>query len=79
VLAESSRNRRAGELLAGGLNAAEIGAALDQTAEALDALPELAAVLRAERVPAPATAALADLVEGRIEPDRWVAAVTRAA
>jgi glycerol-3-phosphate dehydrogenase (NAD(P)+) len=57
----------------------EVAAALDQTAEALDALPELAAILRAERVSAPATDSLAALVEGRIEPDRWVASVTRAA
>jgi glycerol-3-phosphate dehydrogenase len=79
VLAEGSRNRRAGELLGGGFAPEEIGAVLGQTAEALDALPELAAVLKAERLPSPATESLAALVEGRIEPDRWVAGVTRAA
>ena len=79
VLADGSRNRRAGELLAGGYSAEEIAAAIGQTAEALDALPELAAVLRAARLPASATDSLAALIEGRIEPDRWAAGVTRAA
>ena len=49
VLAEGSRNRRAGELLAQGVPAAEIGAALGQTAEAVAAVPLLAARLKAGR------------------------------
>ena len=41
VLAEGSRNRRAGELLAQGMPAEEIGAALGQTAEAVASVPLL--------------------------------------
>ena len=43
VVAASSRNRRAGELLAQGVPAAEIGPALGQAAEAVDSVPLLAA------------------------------------
>jgi 1-acyl-sn-glycerol-3-phosphate acyltransferase len=72
VLAAGSRNRRAGDLLGRGLPGSEITPRLGQTAEALDALPVLAEVLRREHIDAPATTALADLVEGRIGADRWV-------
>ena len=76
VRAASSRNRRAGELLGDGLPGPEIAPRLGQTAEALDALPVLAGLLRDERVDAPATTALADLVEGKIAPERWVASLS---
>jgi glycerol-3-phosphate dehydrogenase len=72
VLAAGSRNRRAGELLASGLPAGEIAPRLGHTAEALDALPVLAGLLREAHVDAPATTALADVVEGRIAPERWL-------
>jgi glycerol-3-phosphate dehydrogenase (NAD(P)+) len=72
----SSRNRRAGELLAQGVPAVEIGRALGQAAEAVDSVPLLATVARGERLHAPALESLAALVEGRIEPERWTAAVT---
>ena len=42
VVATGSRNRRAGELLAQGISAEEIGRALGQTAEAVDSVPLLA-------------------------------------
>ena len=71
VLASGSRNRRAGELLGAGVPPAEINAQLGQTAEALDAVPLLVGALREARVEAPATGALADLVEGRTSPDRY--------
>jgi glycerol-3-phosphate dehydrogenase (NAD(P)+) len=72
VLADGSRNRRAGELLGAGLPAGEIAPRLGQTAEALDALPVLAGLLREARVDAPATTSLAGVVEGRIAPERWL-------
>jgi 1-acyl-sn-glycerol-3-phosphate acyltransferase len=77
VVAAGSRNRRAGELLAQGMPAAEIAAALGQSAEAVDSVPLLAAMLREARVPAPATSGLAELVEGTIDPERWTATVTQ--
>ena len=72
VLADGSRNRRAGELLGSGLSAVEIAPRIGQTAEALDALPVLAGLLREAHVDAPATTSLAAVVEGRIPPERWI-------
>ncbi len=79
VVAGSSRNRRAGEMLAQGVPAAEIGRALGQTAEAVDSVPLLATVAKRERLEAPALDGLAALVEGRIEPERWTATLTEPA
>ncbi len=76
VVADSSRNRRAGEMLAQGIPAAEIGRALGQTAEAVDSVPLLATVAKQEHLEAPALDGLAALVEGRIEPERWTATLT---
>jgi glycerol-3-phosphate dehydrogenase (NAD(P)+) len=77
VVAGGSRNRRAGELLGQGVPAAEIGATLGHAVEAVDTVPLLAARLRELQLAAPATFGLAALVEGRIEPERWTAAVTK--
>ena len=79
VVADGSRNRRAGELLAQGVPAAEIAPALGHAVEAVDTVPLLAALLREAQLSAPATLSLAALVEGRIEPERWTAAVTQPA
>jgi 1-acyl-sn-glycerol-3-phosphate acyltransferase len=76
VVASSSRNRRAGELLAQGLPAAEIGRALGQAAEAVDSVPLLASAAREARLESPALDGLAALVEGRIDPEQWTATVT---
>jgi glycerol-3-phosphate dehydrogenase len=76
VLAEGSRNRRAGELLAQGMPAAEIGAALGQTAEAVAAVPLLATRLQQAGVDAPVLRGLAGIIEGRIDPERWTASLT---
>jgi glycerol-3-phosphate dehydrogenase (NAD(P)+) len=45
------------------------------SAQALDDLPLLAVALREDGVDAPAVAGLADVVAGRVEPERWTAAV----
>ena len=79
VVAAGSRNRRAGEMLAQGVSAPEIGAALGHTAEAVDSVPLLAQAAQREQVPAPALEALAALIEGRIAPDSWAEAVTKPA
>jgi 1-acyl-sn-glycerol-3-phosphate acyltransferase len=76
VTGAGSRNRRAGELLAQGVPAQEISNALGQTAEAVDAIPLLAAVARDEHLPAPAIEGLAAFVEGRLGPDSWTAMVS---
>jgi glycerol-3-phosphate dehydrogenase (NAD(P)+) len=76
VLAAGSRNRRAGELLAAGVPADDIAPALGHTAEAVDSVPLLAARVREAGVDAPVLGGLAGLIEGRIEPERWTAALT---
>src|SRR5579884_1097661 len=77
VVAEGSRNRRAGEMLAQGIPAAEIGRALGHAAEAVDSVPLLASAARDAKLDAPALEGLAALVEGRIEPERWTETVTK--
>jgi glycerol-3-phosphate dehydrogenase (NAD(P)+) len=76
VVAEGSRNRRAGELLGQGVPAASIGDELGQSSEALDGVGLLAATMRREGVPSPTLDHLAALVDGRIDADEFTAAVT---
>jgi glycerol-3-phosphate dehydrogenase len=77
VTATGSRNRRAGELLAQGMPAQDIGTAIGHAVEAVDSVPLLASAARDARIETPALEGLAALVEGRIEPDRWTATVTQ--
>ncbi len=76
VVAQGSRNRRAGELLGAGIPSAEIEPALGQAAESLHALPLLAAALAANGVTAPVTAGLAAVVQGTTSPADWARGVT---
>ncbi|MEA2199222.1 MAG: glycerol-3-phosphate dehydrogenase [Solirubrobacteraceae bacterium] len=76
VLSATSRNRRAGELLAQGMPAADIAPALGHAAEAVDSVPMLASAARDGGLATPALDGLAALVEGRIDPEQWTAAVT---
>ena len=78
VLAVHSRNRRAGELLAQGVEPAEIPEILGQVPESLYAVPLLAHAMHEAGMTAPATAELAALAEGRIGPDQWVQMSRRA-
>ncbi len=78
VVSPHSRDRRAGELLAQGVPAAEIDTALGHAVEAVDSAPLLASAARRERVETPALDSLAALIEGRIEPEQWTATVTEA-
>lgn len=75
VLAPQSRNRRAGELLAAGVPAAEIPARVGQAVEALEAVPLLAQALEAAGVDAPVTRALGRLISGELPLEEWVAIV----
>ncbi|HEY5316816.1 MAG TPA: 1-acyl-sn-glycerol-3-phosphate acyltransferase [Solirubrobacteraceae bacterium] len=76
VVSASSRNRRAGELLAQGVPAADIAPALGHAAEAVDSVPLLASAARDGGLATPALDCLAALVEGRIDPEQWTATVT---
>jgi glycerol-3-phosphate dehydrogenase (NAD(P)+) len=77
VVANESRNRRAGELLSQGVPTDQIAPMLGHVAEAVDSIPLLASVARQERLPTPALDSLAALVEGRTTPERWTEAVTK--
>ncbi|HEY4895033.1 MAG TPA: NAD(P)H-dependent glycerol-3-phosphate dehydrogenase [Solirubrobacteraceae bacterium] len=75
ALAKESRNRRAGELLAAGVSAAEIPARVGQAVEALESVPLLARALEQAGVGAPVTGALGRLISGELPLDDWVALV----
>jgi glycerol-3-phosphate dehydrogenase (NAD(P)+) len=75
ALAPQSRNRRAGELLAEGVPAAEIQARVGQTVEALESVPLLALALDQAGFAAPVTGALAKLIAGDLPLEDWVALV----
>lgn len=71
ALAPHSRNRRAGELLAAGVPAAEIPERVGQAVEALETVPLLARALSLAGVQAPVTTGLADLIAGDLPLDEW--------
>src|SRR5947209_3807425 len=75
ALAPESRNRRAGELLARGVAAAEIPEHVGQAVESLQAVPLLAHALERAQVSAPVTSALARLIAGALPLEEWVALV----
>jgi glycerol-3-phosphate dehydrogenase (NAD(P)+) len=76
VVSPGSRDRRAGELLAQGVPAAEIDNALGHAVEAVDSAPLLASAARHAQLETPALDSLAALIEGRMEPEQWTATVT---
>jgi glycerol-3-phosphate dehydrogenase (NAD(P)+) len=87
ALARESRNRRAGELLAQGVPAAEIPAQIGQAVEALEWVPLLAQTLEQSGVEAdgqagrrtggqaPVTGALGRLIAGELPLEDWVSLV----
>jgi glycerol-3-phosphate dehydrogenase (NAD(P)+) len=75
ALAPQSRNRRAGELLAEGVPAADIPERIGQAVEALESVPLLARALGRAGVKAPVTDALCRLIEGDLPLDDWVGLV----
>jgi glycerol-3-phosphate dehydrogenase (NAD(P)+) len=72
ALARESRNRRAGELLAAGVAAADIPGQIGQAVEALEWVPLLAATLERAGVEAPVTRALGRLIAGELPLEEWV-------
>ena len=72
MMAPTSRNRRAGELLGGGTPAEEIPRKIGQASEGLDAVPLLAEAIEAAGCPAEALAGLAALIRGEVEPAQWI-------
>jgi glycerol-3-phosphate dehydrogenase (NAD(P)+) len=75
ALAPTSRNRRAGELLAQGIPAAEIQQMVAQAVEALQSVPLLAHSIERAGLPAPVTGGLARLIDGELPLADWVALV----
>jgi glycerol-3-phosphate dehydrogenase (NAD(P)+) len=75
ALAPQSRNRRAGELLAEGVPAADIPARIGQAVEALESVPLLARALVSAGVEAPVCTALTRLIAGDLPLDDWVGLV----
>lgn len=75
ALAPQSRNRRAGELLAEGVPAAEIPARVGQAVESLESVPLLARAMERAEVEAPIVTALAGLISGELPLDEWVSKV----
>jgi glycerol-3-phosphate dehydrogenase (NAD(P)+) len=75
VLAPQSRNRRAGELLAAGVPAAEIPDRIGQAVESLESVPLLARALNHAGLEAPVTDGLAKLISGELPLEDWVALV----
>jgi glycerol-3-phosphate dehydrogenase (NAD(P)+) len=75
ALAPQSRNRRAGELLAQGVPAAEIPERIGQAVESLDVVPLLAQALERAALEAPVTDALCRLIAGELPVEDWVAQV----
>jgi glycerol-3-phosphate dehydrogenase len=76
VLAQGSRNRRAGELLGLGMPAHDIGGALGQVAEAVTSVPLLAARAQAAGLDAPVLAGLATVIAGECPAQAWSAGLT---
>jgi glycerol-3-phosphate dehydrogenase (NAD(P)+) len=79
VVNKSSHNRRAGELLAQGVPASDIGRSIAQSADAVESVELLATVARDAHLSTPALDGLVALVQGRIDPEQWTATVTEPA
>jgi glycerol-3-phosphate dehydrogenase (NAD(P)+) len=76
VMAEGSRNRRAGEMLAEGMPAEDIDSALGQTAEAVACVPLLAERVQAAGVDAPTLRGLAGVIGGELDAAEWTESLT---
>jgi glycerol-3-phosphate dehydrogenase (NAD(P)+) len=78
AIAEGSRNRRAGELVGAGLPAAQVEAAMDQTAESLATVPLLADSFAREGIDAPVTTGLRHVLDGDSSAEQWLESVRSA-
>jgi len=77
MLAPGGRNRRAGELLGGGVPAAQIPQIIGQASEGLDSVPLIAATVAAAGIDAGGLNGLSALIGGEIGPEAWVAGLRR--
>jgi glycerol-3-phosphate dehydrogenase (NAD(P)+) len=77
MMAPSSRNRRAGELLGTGTPAEEIPGKIGQASEGLDTVPLLAQAVAADGGEADALNGLAALIRGEFDAEEWVAQLRR--
>jgi glycerol-3-phosphate dehydrogenase (NAD(P)+) len=75
ALAPTSRNRSAGELLGQGVPASEIPERVGQAVESLETVPLLARAIARAGLEAPITSALAQLIDGTMPLEMWVARV----
>jgi glycerol-3-phosphate dehydrogenase len=75
MMAPSGRNRRAGELLGTGTPAKDIPGKIGQASEGLDTVPLLAEAVAASGVEADALAALAALIRGECDAEKWMASL----
>ncbi len=75
ALAPMSRNRRAGELLAQGVSAAQIHETVAQAVEALESVPLLASSIAGAGLDAPVIGGLSRLIDGTLPLVDWVALV----
>ncbi|HET8592963.1 MAG TPA: 1-acyl-sn-glycerol-3-phosphate acyltransferase, partial [Solirubrobacterales bacterium] len=78
LLAEGSRNRRAGELLGQGTPAEQIPGIIGQASEALDSVPLIAEAVSKAGMDCPALLGLSGLIAGEISPGEWMARVRQA-
>lgn len=78
VLAPSSRNRRAGQLLGDGMASEKIPDKIGQASEALDSVPLMAETVEKAGIKAPNLKGLARLVAGEIDVHEWIAGLRRA-
>ncbi len=78
VLAPTSRNRQAGELLAQGVPADRIPGRIGQASEALDTVPLLAEAVVGAGIEAPGLRGLRALIEGELTASDWVDELRRA-
>jgi len=75
TLAEGSRSRRTGELVASGVPTEQIPALVGQATEALSTVPLLSDALTRSGIEAPVTGRLCAVLEGRASPDEWLESV----
>ena len=78
ILAEGSRNRRAGELLGQGTPAEQIPGIIGQASEALDSVPLIAEAVRKSGMGSSALDGLSGLIAGELSPGEWMARVRQA-
>jgi glycerol-3-phosphate dehydrogenase (NAD(P)+) len=75
AIAESSRNRRAGELVGAGMPSGQVAAPLQQTAESLATVPLLTEAFARQGIDAPVTTGLRRVLDGQSSPDQWLESV----